>query len=125
MVYANAAPAGQFTRIWIQSHDKSNNPKNYGGDSWRVKLVNEAATLSADVFDYNNGSYEALALIMDPGVYTLDIRLDYTLCDGLRNPPLEWFQKGLCTQLNMSSLLQYVVENRIKQCFAANIVHGF
>ena len=87
--------------------------------------MNEAATLSADVFDYNNGSYEALALIMDPGVYTLDIRLDYTLCDGLRNPPLEWFQKGLCTQLNMSSLLQYVVENRIVQCFAANIVHGF
>ena len=59
--------------------------------------MNEAATLSADVFDYNNGSYEALALIMDPGVYIVDIRLDYTLCDGLRDPPLEWFRKGLYT----------------------------
>ena len=89
------APAGQFTHILIESRDKLGNPKTIGGDSWRVMIKSEKATLAADVADLNNGTYEAFALIMDPGIYTLDIRLDYTLCDGLRDPPVEWFHKGL------------------------------
>lgn len=68
--------------------------KRYGGDSWRVMVRSDPATVAADIFDYNNGSYEALFLLMEPGLYTLDIKLDYTLCDGLRNPPVEWFHKG-------------------------------
>ncbi len=89
------APAGQFTHIWIESRDKLGNPKNYGGDSWRVMIRSDEATLAADVFDFNNGTYEAVALLMEPGTYTLDVRLDYTLCDGFRNPPVEWFHEGL------------------------------
>ena len=92
LVFPRVAPAGQFTHIWIQSRDKLGKPKRYGGDSWRVMIRSEGATLAADVFDHNNGTYEALALIMEPGWYTLDVRLDYTLCDGLRTPPVEWFK---------------------------------
>ena len=95
MVFTKMAPAGQFSHIRIESRDKLGNPKEYGGDSWRVMMRSDEATVAADVADLNNGTYEAFALIMEPGIYTLDIRLDYTLCDGFRDPPVEWFHKGL------------------------------
>ena len=95
-IFTHVAPAGQFTHIWIESRDKLGRPKSYGGDSWRVMVRSDQATLAADVFDFNNGTYEALVLLMDPGTYTLDVRLDYTLCDGLRNPPVEQFYKRKC-----------------------------
>lgn len=97
MVFVKVAPAGQFSHIRIESRDMLGNLKLYGGDSWRVTLRNPEATIATDVFDLNNGSYEALTLIMEPGMYELDLRLDYTLCDGLRNPPVEWFHKGVLT----------------------------
>ncbi|KAJ7374433.1 hypothetical protein OS493_007539 [Desmophyllum pertusum] len=31
---------------------------------------------------------------MEPGVYKLLIYLDYSLCDGFKDPPLDWFIKG-------------------------------
>ena len=99
LIFTKIAPAGQFSHILIESRDKLNKPKKYGGDSWRVMIRSEEANLAADVTDLNNGTYEAFALIMDPGIYTLDIRLDYTLCDGLRNPPVEWFHKGLYSRI--------------------------
>ena len=95
LIFTKMAPAGQFSHIRIEARDNLGNPKNYGGDSWRVMIRSEGATLAADVFDFNNGTYEALALLMEPGLYTLDVKLDYTLCDGLRNPPVEWFHKGM------------------------------
>ena len=86
--------AGQFSHIWIESRDTLGNAKTYGGDSWRVMVRSEIGAVAADVFDHNNGSYEALVLLMAPGKFNLDVRLDYTLCDGFRNPPLKWFQMG-------------------------------
>ena len=38
-----------------------------------------------------NGTYEFLFLVMDLGVYKLDITLDYSLCDEFRDPPKNWF----------------------------------
>ncbi|KAJ7369256.1 hypothetical protein OS493_040236 [Desmophyllum pertusum] len=31
---------------------------------------------------------------MEPGVYQLSIYLDYSLCDGFKDPPRDWFIKG-------------------------------
>ena len=45
-------------------------------------------------FDHGNGTYEFALLVMDPGVYKLDITLDYSLCDGYRDPPKNWFIVG-------------------------------
>ena len=108
MVFTRTAPAGQFSRILIESRDQLGNLKNVGGDSWRVMMRSDEATVAAEVTDLKNGTYEAFALIMEPGVYTLDIRLDYTLCDGFRNPPVEWFHKGLCRRIGTAVLISRV-----------------
>ena len=51
-------------------------------------------SVAATVFDHNNGTYEALFLIGEPGVYQVIIHLDYSLCDGFRDPPRDCFIKG-------------------------------
>ena len=86
-------PAGQFSRFSIQTKTRNGELKLIGGDSWRV-LLRGPATVSPTVFDHGNGTYEFLFLAMDPGVYKLDITLDYSLCDGYRDPPKNWFIVG-------------------------------
>ena len=86
-------PAGQFSRFSIQTKTRNGELKVIGGDSWRV-LLRGPATVSPTVFDHANGTYEFLFLVMDPGVYKLDITLDYSLCDGYRDPPKSWFIVG-------------------------------
>ena len=86
-------PAGQFSRFSIQTKTRNGELKLIGGDSWRV-LLRGPATVSPTVFDHGNGTYEFLFLVMDPGVYKLDIALDYSLCDGYRDPPKNWFIVG-------------------------------
>ena len=86
-------PAGQFSRFSIQTKTRNGELKLIGGDSWRV-LLRGPATVSPTVFDHANGTYEFLFLAMDPGIYKLDITLDYSLCDGYRDPPENWFIVG-------------------------------
>ncbi|XP_031560933.1 uncharacterized protein LOC116296952 [Actinia tenebrosa] len=86
-------PAGEFSRVFIRSRTADGRLKTVGGDSWRVYVAGPSS-LVAKVFDYNNGTYEALFLTMEPGVYEVIIILDYSLCDGLRDPPGDWFIKG-------------------------------
>ncbi|KAJ7318451.1 hypothetical protein OS493_037930 [Desmophyllum pertusum] len=86
-------PAGQFSRFSIQTKTRDDKLKLIGGDSWRV-LLRGPATVSPTVFDHGNGTYEFLFLVMDPGVYKLDMTLDYSLCDGYRDPPKNWFIVG-------------------------------
>lgn len=86
-------PAGQFSRFCIQTKTSNGDIKSIGGDSWRV-LLRGPSTVSPTIFDHKNGTYEVLFLVMDPGVYKLDISLDYSLCDGYRDPPRNWFILG-------------------------------
>ena len=46
------------------------------------------------VFDLKNGVYEVMFLVLEPGSYNAQVWLDYTLCDGVREPPHDWFIKG-------------------------------
>ena len=46
------------------------------------------------MYDLNNGLYEVSFLPLKPGVYAARVWLDYTLCDGLRDPPAGWFING-------------------------------
>ena len=86
-------PAGEFSRINIVTKSKMGLTKNIGGDSWRVK-INGTSSISSKVIDLANGAYDVLFLIADQGVYFVHIYLDYTLCNGFRDPPVDWFRKG-------------------------------
>ena len=86
-------PAGEFSRFFIQSQTAEGKPKLIGGDAWRVHLIGPAY-IAPTVIDHRNGSYEVLFLAMEHGVYRAEIMLDYSLCNGLRDPPVDWFIKG-------------------------------
>ena len=85
---------GHFSRFFIQSVTGDEEPKSVGGDSWRVYIRDGPASLSPIVLDHNNGEYEVLFLVLEPGLYSAQVYLDYTLCDGFRDPPRNWFQIG-------------------------------
>ena len=109
--YMAFQPSGQFSRIFIETRTASGQKKTIGGDFWRVFFTGPA-NVSATVFDHQNGTYEAIALLMETGNYTVRAYLDYSLCDGLRDPPEDWFQVGkccCCVVLYMASLSYGVV----------------
>ncbi|CAB3980120.1 Hypothetical predicted protein, partial [Paramuricea clavata] len=87
-------PAGQFSRFFIQAVSSERSLKTTGGDWWRILIHSPVASLRPTVFDLGNGSYEVVFLIVEPGIYHVDITLDYTLCDGFRDPPKDWFIIG-------------------------------
>ena len=87
-------PAGQFSRLIIQSYNSMNTLKHIGGDSWRIFLRGKFS-VPVTLVDHMNGTYEAFFLITIPGNYHLELFLEYTLCDGYKDPPPEWFLRGL------------------------------
>lgn len=89
----NIKPVGEYSRFSIQSQTKEGLPKTQGGDTWRV-LLRGPSTISPTVFDHGNGTYEVLFLALESGVYIANITLDYTLCDGFKDPPQDWFMIG-------------------------------
>ena len=93
VVYTDIRPVGEFSKIFIQSKTADNRKKLIGGDSWRVHL-HGPSSLGATVFDHENGTYEILFLIMEPGNYQVMIFLDFSLSDCLKEPPADWFIKG-------------------------------
>ena len=93
IIFQDIRPAGEFSKIFIQSKTSDNRTKLIGGDTWRV-YVRGPTSIAATVFDHNNGTYEALFLITEPGVYQVMIYLDYSLCDGFKDPPRDWFIIG-------------------------------
>ena len=95
-------PAGEYSRFFIESRTENGRAKNIGGDSWRVYLRGPAS-LDATVFDHGNGSYEAFFLLLEPGVYRVLIYLDYSLCDGYKNPPRNWFMTGEVNSLRQTA----------------------
>lgn len=91
--YWDINPAGEFSRFFIQSQTNDGTRKTIGGDAWRIH-ISGPAYIAPNVIDLKNGSYEVLFLVMEPGVYQVEVMLDYTLCNGLRDPPADWFIKG-------------------------------
>ena len=70
------------------------NLKRTGGDSWRVYIRQGPASLVPMVTDNDDGTYEVMFLALEPGNYSAQVFLDYTLCDGFRDPPEDWFMRG-------------------------------
>lgn len=88
-------PTGEFSRFSIQSQTSDGRLKTIGGDSWRVRIRGPSA-IAPSVIDHRNGTYEVLFLVLEAGEYSVDVQLDYSLCEGLRNPPRYWFMMGKC-----------------------------
>ena len=86
-------PAGQYSRFFIQSQNSRGVPKKKGGDSWRVHIYGPAS-LNTLVRDLGNGTYEVKFLALESGKYKAYVYLDYTLCDGIKDPPQHWFIIG-------------------------------
>lgn len=86
-------PAGQFSRFDIQSVTRDNIDKKIGGDSWRVH-IRGPSSMSPTVIDHNNGKYEVSFLMLEPGKYDVEVVLEYSLCDGYKDPPKDWFIEG-------------------------------
>ena len=93
VVYKDIRPAGEFSKIFIQSKTADNRTKLIGGDTWRV-YAHGVSSVAAAIFDHGNGTYEAVFLLTEPGNYHVMIYLDYSLCDGFKDPPRDWFIKG-------------------------------
>lgn len=86
-------PAGQFSRIIIQSHTAQDIPKSVGGDYWRI-FISGPTGFAPTVLDLGDGKYEILFLILHPGNYCLSAVLDHSLCEGMKDPPDYWFISG-------------------------------
>ncbi|XP_048586274.1 uncharacterized protein LOC116618598 isoform X1 [Nematostella vectensis] len=86
-------PLGHYTKIHIQTVSQTNRSKLIGGDSWRA-VVHGPAGVPVPIYDLGNGTYEMAILFHEPGVYSIRLYLDYTLCHGLKNPPYDWFKRG-------------------------------
>lgn len=86
-------PAGQFSRLTIQTQTSDGLPKSVGGDFWRV-FISGPTGFAPTVIDLGNGMYEVLFLILDPGNYCVSAVLDHSLCDGMKDPPDYWFISG-------------------------------
>ena len=113
-------PVGQFSKFSIQSQTSDGRLKKIGGDAWRIHLTGPSS-IAPTVFDLNNGTYEVLFLAMEPGVYKAEIMLDYTLCDGLRDPPDDWFKLGRYINHDFRFVLFNVNGSFLVLCVSLNI----
>ena len=86
-------PAGEFSKFHLSTQTSEGIPKTIGGDSWRVRVSGpEVAT--AHVEDLQNGTYQVMFLVTVPGQYLVKAMLEFSICEGLVEPPVDWFIKG-------------------------------
>ena len=100
---------GEFSRFYIQSVTSDGRLKRTGGDSWRVHIRQGPASLAPMVVDHDDGTYEVMFLALEPGNYSTQVFLDYTLCDGYRDPPADWYIKGVNFTVYICTFLCFVV----------------
>lgn len=91
--------AGQYSRLLIETYSLMNTRKYIGGDSWRI-FIKGNSSVPITLIDNLDGTYEVSFLIVEPGQYFVEIHLDYTLCDGLKDPPENFFSQGTINQLH-------------------------
>ena len=93
IIYRMINREGQCSTVIVQTYSSNGNPKSIGGDSWRAVLRGKVVHF-AFVFDRMDGSYEVHFCPFESGTYSLELTLEFSLCDGVRDPPRGWFEKG-------------------------------
>ena len=89
--------AGEFSRFSLRSQNSKGEFKHTGGDHWRVQIKGPSSSslVSVQKIDHANGTYEFKFIVYMSGSYEVLIWLEYTLCAGLKEPPPDWFKKGM------------------------------
>ncbi|XP_057302703.1 uncharacterized protein LOC130636872 [Hydractinia symbiolongicarpus] len=67
--------------------------KHVGGDFWWMEIHGNNSMYSY-IRDNADGTYEARFQLPEPGRYEIDLTLEFSQCDGLRDPPEWWFRNG-------------------------------
>ena len=86
-------PPGVLSFINIQTVDILNRSKSIGGDFWWINLIGPSS-FHIDITDNSDGTYQGFFELMEHGRYDVIVFLEYSLCDGIRDPPHWWFRKG-------------------------------
>ena len=79
--------------IVLQTYRDDGRRKRMGGDSWRATLTGRSQQM-AIVHDNMDGTYQVTFRIHENGRYKLQVVLEQSMCAGLRDPPLGWFEHG-------------------------------
>jgi len=116
-------PAGEHTRIRIDTYTNHGTLKTFGGDSIRVYLKG-VDNIAATIFDLKNGSYEALVMVMTPGKYGIRVVLDYTLCNGFNEPPTEWYVKAHCSGKKNETIIPSHISSQVTDYINVEISPG-
>ena len=83
------------SRIQITTFDGNGIRKTQGGDYWRANVIGaHNFKMNIKMFDHNSGEYSGVFAIPFPGYYSISVNLEYSMCEGLTNPPKYWFIKG-------------------------------
>ena len=91
-----ADSAGMLNMLYIKTYTLDNKVKTRGGDYFRSFLIEGSKNFKVNInlFDLNNGEYSGVFQIPQPGNYELQITLEYSVCEGMTDPPSNWFTKG-------------------------------
>jgi len=81
-------------KLNLLTFNKEGVKKSVGGDLWLVKIKSVSISFSIHLTDNMDGSYEGLISIPHAGNYSIHITLQYSLCHGIIDPPLDWFKRG-------------------------------
>ncbi|XP_066921499.1 uncharacterized protein [Clytia hemisphaerica] len=118
--------AGEHTSLRIDTFNNYGMSKTFGGDSIRV-IFHGPETISASVFDLQNGSYDAIALLRTPGFYRVQVLLEYTLCNGIKEPQTEWYVNAHCASSknnNTRKLIQADTQSKMNDYIHEEISPG-
>ena len=85
--------------LHVITYTVDNKKKMIGGDYFRTFLVGKSKKfkMNVNLFDFNNGEYSGVFYVPEPGNYELHIILEYSVCEGMTDPPKNWFRKGKST----------------------------
>ncbi|XP_057301004.1 uncharacterized protein LOC130635633 [Hydractinia symbiolongicarpus] len=67
--------------------------KHVGGDFWWMRISGNISMYSY-ITDNADGTYETQFQLPEPGRYEIELTLEFSQCDGLRDPPVWWFRDG-------------------------------
>ncbi|KAM5171768.1 NXPE family member 3-like [Mantella aurantiaca] len=114
---------GETLQVAITARDHSGQPKEYGGDYFRVKLHNPAlkAGVTGQVKDYGNGTYLAIFLLPWSGEAHIHIRLIYSseavdiIKTKMESYPEKLYFKGYFSLNGSSEVVEWNLEIKGKE----------
>ena len=89
----NTKPPNELSHLKITTYNNLKELKTTGGDSWWIKVIGKYS-FHIDIIDNADGTYESWFSFVRPGIYSLEVELIWSECDGLRDPPEWWFSSG-------------------------------